>query len=129
MQEALDRASHGRTTITIAHRLSTIKDADLIYVLHRGRVIEQGTHRQLIAQEGRYWSLWRAQTDEGSDHIPAPATPQLLPRPGAPTSRQLFRFRAPWDAESSLDRSPGPRPDRCVSPSSITARERGRAEA
>ena len=51
--------------ILVAHRLSTIKDADYIYVLHQGRVVEKGTHRRLMIQEGRYWSLWRSQTDEG----------------------------------------------------------------
>ena len=49
----------------MAHRLSTIKEADLIYVLHQGRVAEQGTHRQLLAREGEYWALWRAQADDG----------------------------------------------------------------
>ena len=51
----------------MAHRLSTIKDADLIYVLHQGRVVEEGTHRQLMADRGRYWALWRAQTDDPED--------------------------------------------------------------
>ncbi len=61
VQEALDRASQGRTTIVIAHRLSTIKSADNIVVMAKGRIIEQGTHDVLISQEGVYASLVQAQ--------------------------------------------------------------------
>ena len=73
IQESLRTALAGKTVVLVAHRLSTIKDADLIYVLHRGRVVQQGTHRQLLAQEGLYRTLWRAQTDEADDplHLPA----------------------------------------------------------
>ncbi len=54
--------SEGRTTITIAHRLSTIKKADKIIVLKKGRLIEQGTHDSLLANEnGAYWALVNAQ--------------------------------------------------------------------
>ena len=67
IQENLRTALAGKTVVLVAHRLSTIKDADLIYVLHRGRVVEEGTHRQLMLREGRYWALWRAQTDEAGD--------------------------------------------------------------
>ena len=52
----------GRTVLMVAHRLSTIKDADLIYVMDKGCVIEKGNHRQLIAAGGSYASLWRSQT-------------------------------------------------------------------
>ncbi|MGY1839262.1 MULTISPECIES: ABC transporter ATP-binding protein [unclassified Modestobacter] len=57
VQVALDEASRGRTTITIAHRLSTVRDADLIAVLSGGRVVEQGTHQELLALGGRYAAL------------------------------------------------------------------------
>ena len=57
VQEALNRLSEGRTTIAIAHRLSTTRDADQIVVLDRGRVVEIGTHDELLAAGGRYASL------------------------------------------------------------------------
>jgi len=61
VQDALDKASAGRTTISIAHRLSTIKDVDKIIVMEDGVVLEQGTHQQLLANEGPYACLLQSQ--------------------------------------------------------------------
>ena len=61
VQEALDKASEGRTTIIIAHRLSTIQTADIIVALDEGRVVESGTHAELIGKEGLYHELLTAQ--------------------------------------------------------------------
>lgn len=62
VQEALDRLMKSRTTVAIAHRLSTIKHADVIYVLHEGKIVEQGTHDELTALNGYYKRLNDMQT-------------------------------------------------------------------
>lgn len=62
VQAALDRVAQSRTTIIIAHRLATISDADSIIVMKKGKVIQQGTHSELVKiKEGAYWSLVRSQ--------------------------------------------------------------------
>jgi ATP-binding cassette subfamily B protein len=65
VQQALDTASRGRTTIAIAHRLSTIVAADVIFVVDHGRIVERGTHRELLEAGGVYTKLYREQI-EGS---------------------------------------------------------------
>lgn len=64
IQQALSRASQGRTTVVIAHRLSTIRDADNIIVMRSGRVVEQGTHVELVNRAGTYFELLNLQTSE-----------------------------------------------------------------
>jgi len=69
VQAALDAASHGRTTIAIAHRLSTVVDADVIFVIDGGRIVERGTHSVLLAADGVYASLYARQVTS----LPLPA--------------------------------------------------------
>lgn len=64
IQHALQVVSEGRTTFVIAHRLSTIRDADQILVLHKGEIVERGTHDELMQLEGRYYRMYQLQKGE-----------------------------------------------------------------
>ena len=95
IQDGLRRLRHGRTTFVIAHRLSTIRSADQILVLDDGRIVERGSHKDLLAAGGRYRQLYDKQyafeTDRfinpGEDFTPEPEKPAVPPatpvRPGA----------------------------------------------
>jgi ATP-binding cassette, subfamily B, bacterial len=83
VQRALTVALQGRTSLVIAHRLSTIREADLILVLDRGRIVERGTHEELVARGGLYSELYRTQfavVDSPQPTSPVPA-PSPVPSP------------------------------------------------
>ena len=130
VQEALVEALAGRTAMVIAHRLSTIRAADLILVVEDGRIVERGTHPELLARGGRYAELYRTQFDEaagvGVAAVPPPderpdrqprrrhAPPATPCRPTGPIATQAWaRPRT-----GSLPRVPQPRP--------VTPRQRPR---
>ena len=71
VQHALDAALTGRTSLVIAHRLSTIRSADQILVIEAGRVVESGTHEQLLTHGGRYADLYRTQFDSQAPNAEA----------------------------------------------------------
>ncbi|WP_449278456.1 ABC transporter ATP-binding protein [Leucobacter sp. GX24907] len=79
VQRALDEARSGRTSIAIAHRLSTVIDADRIYVVDRGRIVEHGTHDELLAAGGAYAELYADQRESRA----AGTAPETEPPPGA----------------------------------------------
>ena len=62
VQAALDAAARGRTTIAVAHRLSTIQKADMIYVFDQGKIVEHGTHAELLRVRGKYYELVNLQS-------------------------------------------------------------------
>ncbi|GAQ73162.1 ABC transporter ATP-binding protein [Streptomyces turgidiscabies] len=73
VQEALWRLMEGRTALVVAHRLSTVATMDRLVVLDRGRIVEQGTHQELLASEGAYAKLWQHQSGGFLDDTPASA--------------------------------------------------------
>ncbi|WP_150253793.1 ABC transporter ATP-binding protein [Nocardiopsis deserti] len=80
IQDALSELARGRTVLVIAHRLSTVAGADLIAVMDDGRVVERGTHGELLARGGRYADLWRAQHPDAGD---GDASDGVVPGEGA----------------------------------------------
>lgn len=98
IQSALDNVVQGRTTVAIAHRLSTLRKADLLVVLKDGKVAEVGSGAELLAKDGEYARLWRAQSNAqgGDSNAERPATSE-----DAHVPLPLFD---PQDLELSLDR-------------------------
>lgn len=70
IQRSLRRIGHNRTVIMIAHRLSTIVDADTIAVVEAGKVVESGTHDELLEQRGAYHAQWQVQTGQAAPMVP-----------------------------------------------------------
>ena len=67
VQKTLDELAKNRTTIIIAHRLSTVRNADVIYVLDHGRLLERGSHDELMTRHGKYFALYEAQKKKKED--------------------------------------------------------------
>lgn len=65
IQAVLAKMKRNRTTVAIAHRLSTIQHADAILVLHKGEIVERGTHAELLEKQGLYYSMYRLQNHQG----------------------------------------------------------------
>jgi ATP-binding cassette, subfamily B, bacterial MsbA len=90
IQAALDEVMRGRTTIVIAHRLSTIEKADVILVMDQGVIVEQGSHRELLARGGAYAALYAAQFESpGSGTAAAVDTLAMLPPPADPRDGRI----------------------------------------
>ncbi|TAL13768.1 MAG: ABC transporter ATP-binding protein [Aquabacterium sp.] len=93
IQETLEDVMVGKTVIVVAHRLSTIADLDRILVFDHGRIVEDGSHRELLSRRGAYWKLWSRQAGgflpedtDGMPQKPAPAIGDLMPASQAAAS-------------------------------------------
>ncbi|HZO23469.1 MAG TPA: ATP-binding cassette domain-containing protein, partial [Steroidobacteraceae bacterium] len=103
IQETLDDAMRGKTVIVVAHRLSTIAHLDRILVFDEGRIVEDGTHTQLLARGGAYYRLWSRQAggfvlDDGAAASPdSVGMEEELPDAGEPPEEVLGHARSPTE--------------------------------
>jgi ATP-binding cassette subfamily B (MDR/TAP) protein 1 len=111
VQAALEVASEGRTTITIAHRLSTIKDAHNIVVMANGRIVEQGTHDELLEKRGAYYNLVTAQQIAAVQEMSAEEQEELDQEEEAMLLRKTSTQPKSSDAEGSVPYAQDPEDD------------------
>jgi len=90
VQDALDRLSKNHTTLVIAHRLSTVRDADKIVVMDKGRVVEQGTHTELLALNGPYAELYNLQFSSDGPSAEETARRSTSPAVKSTTAKKGF---------------------------------------
>lgn len=114
VQAALEIAAAGRTTITIAHRLSTIRDADNIVVMSEGCIVEQGTHDELLAKQGAYYSLVEAQKITGTRDL-TPEEAEILEKEDEKLTRQITGKSSEGYEEDPDDKNIATKLDRTAS--------------
>ncbi len=116
IRQAMARLRQGRTSLVIAHRLSTVRDADLILVMDHGRIVEQGKHQELMAEERHYTRLYRTQF-AGREQLEAALEPDCEPGRGRcchfsrHLEAQYRQFRSPVRTAPAATSSSGPTPE------------------
>ena len=104
IQDALDQVSRDRTTLVIAHRLSTVVHADIIFVFDKGQIVEQGTHGELIAQQGLYASMWDRQREAEEARARLADALEEQNRPSVPSTLSRDKLEdEPYRSERDLD--------------------------
>lgn len=111
IQDTLDRARKGRTTIIVSHRLSAIKNADRIVFIHQGQIVEDGTHRELIALKGHYYGMVKSthheMERENETQIASNVHQILDEKPNFPKENsKFFKQKFPKEAQAEKEEEP-----------------------